>query len=309
VPTVSSNGITLTYETDGSPDGTPLLMIMGLGMQLTSWPQSLIDILVRQGYYVIRFDNRDSGLSSKLDHLGKPSLFWAFIKNRLNIRIKAPYTLRDMANDAVAVLDALDVSEAHVVGISMGGMIAQILTDHESLRIKSLTSIMSTSGRHGLPGPEPKIRKMFLTRPRGKEQLVEHFVRVFQLIGSKAYPTPEAQLREHISASIARCSTAAGTVRQMLAIAASGERVIQLARIQRPTLVIHGTDDPLIPLACGQDTARLVPGAVLRVIDGMGHDLPDVLMPVIAGLINAHCQGQKIPQVASLLRARQSTLL
>jgi proline iminopeptidase len=301
VPTISANGITLTYETDGPTSGTPLLLIMGLGMQLTSWPQSLIDIFVQQGYYVIRFDNRDSGLSSKLDHLGKPNLIWAFIKDRLNLRIKAPYTLRDMANDALAVLDALAVDQAHVVGVSMGGMIAQVLTDHESLRVKSLTSIMSTSGRRGLPGPEPKVRNMFLTRPRGEAEVIDHIVRTFQIIGSKAYPTPEADLRQRVIASMARCSTAAGTARQMMAIAASGGRVRQLARIQRPTLVIHGANDPLVPLACGQDTARLVPGAVLRVIDGMGHDLPDALMPVFASLINAHCQGQKIPQVAALL--------
>ncbi len=298
--TVSANGIDLTYETDGAPDGTPLLLIMGLGMQLTSWPQTLIATLVQQGYYVIRFDNRDSGLSAKLNQYGKPNLVWAYLKNVVGLSVNAPYTLQDMAADTIAVMDALKVSQAHVVGVSMGGMIAQVLSAKSPHRVKSLTSIMSSSGRRGLPGPNRKVRNMLLHRPRGEQQVIDHFVHTFQLIGSPAYPTSEARLRQRIIASLARSSSPAGTARQMLAIAASGSRVKQLSTIQCPTLVIHGANDPLVPLACGQDTARSVSGAIMRVIPGMGHDLPDALMPTLAGMIDAHCRGQDIPQTDAL---------
>ena len=301
MPTINANGLQLTYETDGDPNGTPLLLIMGLGMQLTSWPPSLVQPLVAHGYYVIRFDNRDSGLSSILDHHGTPNVALAVIKSMLGLRLNAPYKLRDMAHDALALLDALGIASAHVVGVSMGGMIAQVLTAEAPQRVKTLTSVMSSSGRRGLPGPTRKVRNMLIRRPREPQQVLDHFVRTFQTIGSPAYPTPEAALRAKVQANIARSSTGAGTSRQMLAIAASGSRVRLLGTIERPTLVVHGASDPLVPLACGDDTAKCVPGAVLRVVPGMGHDLPEQLMPMLASLIHAHCQGQAIPQVADLL--------
>jgi proline iminopeptidase len=301
LPSISHHGITLCYQTDGDPGGTPLLLIMGLGMQLTSWPESLIAPLVQQGYYLIRFDNRDAGLSSKLDHHGKPNIAMALIKNLLRIRLKAPYLLRDMAGDALAVLDALNVEQAHVVGVSMGGMIAQILAADHPQRVKSLTSIMSTSGRRGLPGPTRRVRNMLLQRPRDAQQVIDHFIRTFQTIGSPGYPTPEPLMRSRVQANLNRASSPNGTLRQMLAIGASGNRVRELRAITRPTLVIHGAHDPLVPLACGEDTARHVSGAVLRVIDGMGHDLPDALMPVIASMIDAHCKGRDIAHAAQLL--------
>lgn len=297
MPTITANGLQLTYETDGDPGGMPLLLIMGLAMQLTSWPQSLVQLLVAHGYYVIRYDNRDCGLSSILDHHGTPNIALSMIKSMLGLRLKSPYKLTDMANDALALLDALGISEAHVVGVSMGGMIAQVLTASAPQRVKSLTSIMSSSGRRGLPGPSRKVRNMLLKRPRGQAQVVEHFVRMFQTIGSPAFPTPPDVLREHVQANMKRSSTASGTLRQMLAIAASGSRTRLLGTIERPSLIIHGSDDTLVPLACGEDCARAIPGAVLRVVPGMGHDLPDQLMPLMDALIHAHCQQQEIPQV------------
>ena len=304
MPHIVNQGITLQYETDGDPSATPLLLIMGLGMQLTSWPMSLVSQLVDHGYYVIRLDNRDSGLSSKLEQYGKPSLVWMFIKSQLRMRIKAPYSLLDMAGDALAVLDALNIQRAHVAGASMGGMIAQVLAAHHPARVASLTSIMSSSGRYGLPGPTPEARRILMAgpaNPRDPEQVEHHFVRMFRIIGSPAYPTPEHELRNRIKISMARSSSGTGLARQMHAIAASGSRVKLLQTIQRPTLVIHGANDSLVPLACGQDTARCIPGAVLRVIAGMGHDLPEALIPIIVQMIVAHCNGENIPQVESLI--------
>jgi proline iminopeptidase len=297
LPTITANGLQLTYETDGDPGGMPLLLIMGLGMQLTSWPQSLVQLLVDHGYYVIRYDNRDCGLSSILDHHGTPNVMLSMIKSMLGLRLKSTYKLSDMANDALALLDALGIGEAHVVGVSMGGMIAQVLTASAPQRVKSLTSIMSSSGRRGLPGPTRRVRNMLLKRPRGKLEVIEHFVRLFQTIGSPGYPTPPEILRARVQANMARSSTASGTSRQMLAIVASGSRTRLLGSIERPTLIIHGRDDALVPLACGEDCARAIPGAVLRVVPGMGHDLPDQLMPLMCALIHAHCQLQEIPQV------------
>jgi pimeloyl-ACP methyl ester carboxylesterase len=305
MPTIVNKGVTLHYETDGDPKAKPLLLIMGLGMQLTSWPQPLVEQLVAQGYYVIRFDNRDAGLSSKLDHHGTPNLAVLFVKSKLRLPIRSPYTLHDMADDALAVLNALDVKTCHVVGASMGGMIAQILTAQHPTRVASLTSIMSSSGRHGLPGPTAEARRIMMSGPADRhdpEQVVEYFVRMFRAIGSPAYPTPEAQMRTRIKNGILRSGNSAGTPRQINAIVACGSRVKLLEKIQRPSLIIHGSEDALVPLKCGEDTAKCIPGAVLRVIPGMGHDLPEVLLPGLVSMINAHCQGKNIPKMETLLK-------
>jgi proline iminopeptidase len=307
LPSFTHQGLTLTYEADGDPGATPILLIMGLGMQLTSWPASLVAQLVERGYYVIRIDNRDAGLSSKLEHHGSPNLVWAFLKSKMGLKIRSPYSLHDMAGDALALLDHLGLATAHVVGASMGGMIAQVLTAEQPKRVISLTSIMSSSGRRGLPGPTREAARILMSRPanpRDPEQVANHYVRLFRIIGSPAYPTSEAVLRERIRAGAERNSNASGTARQMLAIAASGSRVRLLQRISRPTLVIHGDADSLVPLPCGQDTARNVPGALLRVIAGMGHDLPEALMQPMARMIDAHCRGQAVPQLDDILQNR-----
>lgn len=303
MPYLMSNGIRIAYDTAGDRKNAPLLLIMGLGMQLTGWPDDFVEELVELGFYVIRFDNRDCGLSDKFDHAGTPNVPLTFLKHLVRWPLKSPYTLDDMATDALGVLKALGISKAHVVGASMGGMVAQILAARHPERVLSLTSIMSTSGRRGLPGPTRAARAALFKRPAGsdRESLVEHGAFVFRVIGSPAYPTSDRQLRARIAASITRNLCPGGVARQMLAIAASGDRCALLASIRVPTLVIHGAADPLVPLAAGVDTAQLVPGARLEVIEGMGHDLPSQLLERISALIDAHAHGKIGPDSTARL--------
>ncbi|MES2015516.1 MAG: alpha/beta hydrolase [Pseudomonadota bacterium] len=295
MPILKANGINIAYETAGDPKGVPVLLIMGLGMQLVSWPDDLVDGLVELGFYVVRFDNRDSGLSSKFEHAGSPNLPLALLKVLLRWPLKPAYTLEDMAMDAIGVMRALGIAKAHVVGASMGGMIAQVLAARHPERVLSLTSIMSSSGRRGLPGPTRAARSALLSRPaqpKESESVISHMVKVFHVIGSPAYPTPDKQLRARVARSINRNVCTSGVARQMVAIAASGDRSVLLQSITVPTLVIHGAADPLVPLACGQDTARQVAGARLQVIEGMGHDLPPQLIERLLALIDAHAHGK-----------------
>lgn len=295
MPTLKSNGIRIAYETAGDPKGVPVLLIMGLGMQLIAWPDDFVDGLVDLGFYVIRFDNRDCGLSTKFDHAGTPNLWLTYVKSLLRWPIKPPYTLDDMAEDARGVLRALGVARAHVVGTSMGGMVGQIMAASHPDRILSLTSIMSTSGRRGLPGPTREARAVMMRAPRNTrdmEAVIEHTANVYRVIGSPAYPTPEKQLRDQIARAIRRNVNGAGIVRQMVAVTAAGDLGPRLNTIRVPTLVIHGAADPLVPLACGIDTARQIPGARLEIIEGMGHDLPDQLVERLLALIDAHAHGK-----------------
>lgn len=297
MPTITANGITLTYDTQGNPKAVPIVLIMGLGMQLIAWPEAFCRALVERGFYVIRFDNRDAGLSSTMDHFGTPNLPLAFVKSLLRLPLSSGYKLKDMADDTIGLLDVLGIGKAHIVGASMGGMIAQIVAATHPQRVLSLTSIMSSSGRRGLPGPTSAARRALLSRPAKPDldSLINHLVKVFRVIGSPGYPAPENFLRERLRASVTRSMNPRGTARQMVAIAASGDRVALLKAIRVPTLVIHGSADPLIPVACGRDTARLVPGAALHEIAGMGHDLPPDLLPFLASLIAAHCLGEALP--------------
>jgi len=265
-----------------------VLLIMGLGMQLIAWPPQMLQGLVDAGYRVVRFDNRDVGLSSHFDQLGKPNLLWASLKHKIGLVPAAPYTISDMADDALGVLDALGIAQAHVVGVSMGGMIAQRVAIAAPQRTLSLTSIMSTSGARGLPQADAKVMKTLLARPSGTsiQAVTDHTVRLFQTIGSPLYPTPEAEMRERVQQGIQRSFHPVGTLRQMLAIVSDITRAAQLSRITSPTLVIHGKADPLVPFACGEDTARRIPGATLLGIDGMGHDLPpEPVAQILAALV------------------------
>lgn len=290
---IRANGIDIEVEdsaqTDASFAGKPVvLLIMGLGMQLIAWPPEMVRALEDAGYRVLRFDNRDVGLSSHFDVLGKPNLLWASIKYKLGLVPAAPYTLGDMAADAIGVLDALKVEKAHVVGVSMGGMIAQRVALAAPARTLSLTSIMSTSGARGLPQAAPEVVRVLLSRPAGTSTaaVVEHTMRLFEAIGSPAYPVPEAEMRARVTEGVQRAFHPLGTARQMLAVVADITRAALLGRITAPTLVIHGTADPLVPLACGEDTARRIPGAKLVTIDGMGHDLPpEPVRQILAALI------------------------
>lgn len=295
MPTLKSNGIRLAYETAGDPKDVPILLIMGLGMQLIAWPDDFVEGLVEQGFYVIRFDNRDCGLSTKFDHAGTPNLWLTYLKTLLRWPIKTAYTLDDMAEDTRGVLRALGVAKAHVVGTSMGAMVAQILAAKYPDRILSLTAIMSSSGRRGLPGPSRAVRAVMMRPPRNvrdMEAVIEHTVNIYKVIGSPAYPTPEKQLRDHVTRAIRRNVNGAGVARQTAAVAAAGDLSPRLKQVSVPTLVIHGAADPLIPVACGIDVASRIPGARLEIIEGMGHDLPDQLIERLLALIDAHAHGK-----------------
>jgi pimeloyl-ACP methyl ester carboxylesterase len=295
MPSLNANGIRIAFDTAGDPKAVPLLLINGLGLQLTSWPEEFVEGLVDLGFYVIRFDNRDCGLSTKFEAAGTPSLGIAWLKHTLRLPIHPPYTLEDMADDAIGVLSALGVARAHVLGVSMGGMIAQLVAAKFPSRVLSLTSIMSTTGRRGLPGPAPAVRRIMLRRPAGPsdiESAIDQGVRVVQAIASPAYPTPEKQLRRRVARALRRNYCPGGVQRQTLAVVAAGDRTPQLRAIVAPTLVIHGAADLLVPLACGVDTAHAIPGARLEVIQGMGHDLPTQLLERLLALIDAHAHGK-----------------
>ena len=295
MPTALANGITIAYETSGDPAGTPVLLIMGLGMQLISWPQEFVEGLEQRGCYVIRYDNRDSGLSTKFDGAGVPNLPLSYLKNIVGWPLRPAYTLDDMADDAHGLLEYLDVPEAHLIGVSMGGMIAQVFAARHARRTRSLTSIMSSSGRRGLPGPTRAARNSLLKpAPAGgtREQLIAHMVETFRVIGSPDFPMPEHELRANIGRTLDRSLCPAGVARQLVAIAANGDRSHLLKQIRKPALVIHGASDPLVPVACGIDTASQIEGAALHIIEGMGHDMPPQLIGRLLALIDPHVQGK-----------------
>jgi len=297
---IKANGIGIEVEDSGPGHGAPrpvVLLVMGLGMQLVAWPPALVRALVDAGYRVIRHDNRDIGLSQHLDHLGPPNLVWTMVKHKLHASIRPPYSLADMAQDALGLLDALGVDKAHVVGVSMGGMIAQRMAIAAPQRVLSLTSIMSSSGARGLPEATPKVRRVLLRSPASPaiDDIVAHYVHLYKTIGSPAYPIPEREMRQRVEAAIRRSFHPVGAMRQMVAIVADAHhRAQELAGVRLPALVLHGRADPLVPFACGEDTARRIHGAALVGIDGMGHDLApgvvDRLMPPLLQFLGAHAR-------------------
>lgn len=289
---ITANQIDIEVEDSGTGAGgaapAVVLLIMGLGMQLVAWPEPFVQALIDAGYRVIRFDNRDIGLSQHFDELGKPHLIWESLKYKLGWTPHAPYRLYDMALDAVGVLDALDVKAAHIVGVSMGGMIAQRVAMHAPGSVLSLTSIMSSSGAKGLPQARPEVLRALLKKPAsGSAQAVaDHYVRLFGVIGSPGFPTLEAELRARILLGLERDYDPVGTLRQMLAVMADVRRAAELSLITAPTLVVHGKADPLLPFIHGEDTARRIAGAKLVGIEGMGHDLaPGVVERLLAVLL------------------------
>ena len=274
-----------------------VLLIMGLGMQLVAWPPQLIEALVDAGFRVIRMDNRDIGLSQHFDHMGKPNILWAGLKYKLGLKVRAPYSLEDMAQDALGVLDVLGVERAHVVGVSMGGMVAQRVAIAAPQRVLSLTSIMSSSGAKGLPQARPEVTRVLLKRPESHapDAVVDHYVRLFKAIGSPAYPVPEDDMRKRILRGVERSFHPEGTLRQMMAIVADTKRASQLARVTSPTLVLHGRADPLVPFAHGEDTAARISGARLVGFDGMGHDLPPEPVAQMLDELIPHLQAAEPP--------------
>ena len=290
---VKANGIDIEYEALGSKSDPALLLIMGLGAQLTIWPDAFVRALADKGFYVIRFDNRDVGLSTDFGSWGVPNIPEALQKAAKGERPSSPYLVKDMAGDAVGLLDALGVERAHVLGASMGGMIAQVVAALWPQRTRTLVSMYSSSGRAGLPQGKPEALAMLTAQPEGpsREQRVAHGVKLRQVIGSPAYPTPPGELRAFVERNVDRRWYPEGSARQYLSIIASGDRVELLKSIKAPTLVLHGEDDPLLPVECGRDVARLVSGAELQIYRGWGHDIAPGLIPTLVERIASFCKG------------------
>ena len=296
MPCVSANGLTLAYEALGRPGDPVIVLIMGLGVQLILWPDAFCEMLAARGFRVVRFDNRDAGLSTSLDHLGTPHVAFEFAKYLLHRPMKAPYRIDDMAADTAALLDALRIGRAHVVGASMGGMIAQNVAANHPQKVLSLTSIMSTTGSRKLPLPRPRALRALMQAPARKgdiEGATRRFMNVLRAIGSRTFPADEADLRALCERHVRRAHRPEGQIRQAAAIAASGDRTEVVRRIKAPTLVIHGDEDPLLLRACGTETARVIAEAggkvQLEIVRGMGHDLPVPLQPRLADMIARHC--------------------
>ncbi len=287
-----ANGIEIEYETFGKKEDPALLLIMGLGAQLTLWPESLCEGLAKQGFFVVRYDNRDVGLSTDFDKAGLPNLMDAFAKLMKGQKVDAPYLLSDMAADAIGLLDALGIDRAHMVGGSMGGMIAQVIAATYPARTRSLVSIMSTSGRYGLPAGKPEAVAMLSAQPEGpsREQIVAHGIKLRTVISGPDYPTDPAAMRALVERNVDRRYYPPGAARQYLAIMASGPRVDLLKTVKVPTLVLHGEDDPLLPVECGRDVAALVPGAKIETFPGWGHDVPEQMVPKLVASISSFCK-------------------
>ncbi|MFC0588774.1 alpha/beta fold hydrolase [Novosphingobium aquiterrae] len=288
MPQVHANGIDIHYEAHGDPANPPLLLIMGLGAQLTLWPIELVEALVARGYYVIRHDNRDIGLSTKFTEHGVPNVRRVALMRLFGLRARLPYRLTEMAADAVALLDTLGIAKAHVVGASMGGMIAQLVAVGYPDRVLSLTSIMSTTGNRRLPPPRKEALDALITPPPPNatlEQMIPHVLKISKAIGSPGFPPNEERVKERIANDYARSFHPTGPGRQLAAIIDDGDRRKRLAAVTAPTLVIHGADDPLVPVEGGKDTAEAIAGAQLKIIPGMGHDLPLELVDEVADAI------------------------
>ena len=284
-----ANGIDLCYDTFGDSEAPPLLLIMGLAAQMIAWDDEFCAQLAARGYRVIRFDNRDIGLSTRFDAAGVPNVSAAFLAAAQGKPIEAPYLLRDMAGDAIGLMDALGITAAHVVGASMGGAIGQTLAILHPARLLTLTSIMATSGAPGLPPPTPAAVAMLLKpTPTDQAGYFESYVQTWNVLRAGHFPLDEARDLTRAGQNFARGLNPAGVARQLAAILASGSRKQALSGVKVPTLVIHGDADPLVPLACGLDTHQSVPGAKLLVIKGMGHALPISMWPQIIDAISAH---------------------
>ncbi|MBA4176385.1 MAG: alpha/beta hydrolase [Leptothrix sp. (in: Bacteria)] len=278
---IVANGIAIEVDDQGLPSGEPLLLIMGLGMQLTAWPEEMVQGLVSRGFRVIRMDNRDAGLSQGFDDQGMPKVGVQALRYAMHLPVSTSYGMADMAADALGVLDALGLQRAHVCGASMGGMIAQHLAARHPQRVKSLTLMMTTTGARRLPQPGLRVRHALLSRPASASvaDVVAHLEHVMAVIGSPAWPPDRERQRQRLEASVRRAWRPAGTARQIVAVMADGDRSALMPLIGAPTRIIHGEADPLVRVAAAHDLAQCIRGAVTEVIAGMGHDLPLPLLP------------------------------
>jgi pimeloyl-ACP methyl ester carboxylesterase len=281
--------ITLDFQTFGDAKNPALLLIMGLATQRTAWPDSWIQRFVDKGFFVITFDNRDVGLSSRLDYLGAPSFPKIACQRLFGLGAPPPYTLSDMAQDALDLLDRLGVVRAHIFGISMGGMIAQHLCLKAPQRALSLTLLMSSSGRIALPLPHRSVLKIFASKPKAgltdKEAAADYLLRFFAEVGSPAYPIPESERAPRVWAQVNRSMAGMGANRHIAAIIADGKRHKALRNLRLPVLVLHGDSDKLLPPTHGRDLANKIPGARFELLKGVGHDVPDGLADLIAARV------------------------
>lgn len=293
MPTVKANGVALYYEEQGAADAPVILLIMGLGTQMIAWPDAFVEGLAAGGFRVIRYDNRDIGLSQRLDGAPAVNPLFAMVAGRLRLPYPLAYGLQDMAADAIALLDALGIRAAHIVGVSMGGMIAQNVAAGWPARVLSLTLVMSSSGAGGLPGPAPElVRRLMAKRPATitREQAIAAGAEMLELISYPDPARPPGAFAEAAGRAFDRGYNPKGPRRHLLAVMSDGGRAERLSRIATPALVVHGRADRLVPLACGEDTARRIPGARLEVIDGMAHDLPPSQVERMVALIADHAQ-------------------
>jgi len=280
MPKAKVNDVEIEYDTFGDPSSKPLLLIMGLGAQMINWDAEFCSKLVERGFYVIRFDNRDVGLSTKFDEAGEPDLMKLYPKVLRGEKIEASYRLEDMADDAVGLLTAINIDKAHICGASMGGMIAQVVAYRHPSRVLSLTSIMSSTGNPDLPRPSPEAMKVLIQPlPTGREAIIEYGVNSMRIVHGIGIPFDEERARKLVTTSYDRSNYRAGYSRQLAAILASGSRKQAIMSVRAPTLVIHGEADPLVPFEGGKDTAEAIPGAELLIIKGMGHSLPPEVWP------------------------------
>ncbi len=280
-----TNGVELAYQEMGDPDGEPLLLVMGLATQMIAWPEEFCSSLAERGFRVVRFDNRDIGRSTKIESAGAPKLIDTIVGRRAT----APYLLRDMAADTIGLMDHLEIDSAHLVGVSMGGMIAQTTAIDHPERVRSLVSMLSTTGSRWVGMPSRRAMAVLLApAPKGREAAIERAVRTFSVVGSPGYPFDQERVRDVAGRSYDRGHSAAGPARQLHAVVASGDRTRALRSVRVPTTVIHGSRDPLVRPAGGRATARAIPGAQLKLVDGMGHDLPRQLWPMFVEAIAAN---------------------
>ncbi|MHA2405184.1 MAG: alpha/beta fold hydrolase [Candidatus Hermodarchaeia archaeon] len=286
---VKANEIELCYDTFGESTDPPMLLIMGLGAQMIRWDEAFCKQLASSGFWVIRYDNRDVGKSTKFEAAGVPNAMELRLKAQQGEPLSVPYTLEDMALDAVGLLDALNIKQAHVVGVSMGGMIAQTIAIHHSERVRTLTSIMSSTGNPDLPPPQPEALMLISqTPPSNRDENIEFTVKRQQFLNGPHYLIDDAYVRQYAGRAFDRSFYPQGTARQLGAILASGSRKEALKTVQIPTLVIHGDADPLVPIEGGKDTTASIPGAKLFIIKGMGHDIPAKVAPQIIEAIQNH---------------------
>jgi pimeloyl-ACP methyl ester carboxylesterase len=291
MPKIKANGVELYYEESGPADAPVILLVMGLGTQMIAWPEPFIKGLAAKGFRVIHYDNRDIGQSQHLHGAPAPNLIWAMLASRLGLPLNLAYRLSDMAADGAALLDALRIEKAHVVGASMGGMIAQLMASNHPERVATMTSIMSSSGRPGLPGPSPELRRRMLAKrpsnPTREEAIALSVAGLKMMSFPDSTRTPDA-FEQVAGRAYDRGYHPLGAKRQLLAVLADGSRVSRLKTIKAPALVIHGRADPLVPMAGSEDIARHIPGARLEIIDEMAHDLPPSQVGRMVDLIADH---------------------